>query len=113
MRAPYTSQFKALSTPSGKKAFEAFTAIYNAFGGHVAICAPSLEALKGVWSGLTGHALIEEDVQHVWIVKASEEAPGVAPAQAEVACSVVGCEKFASFIIKKVAYCEEHRKVAR
>jgi hypothetical protein len=34
-------------------------------------------------------------------------------AVARVKCSVPSCTELASFIIKRVAYCAEHRKVAR
>jgi hypothetical protein len=37
----------------------------------------------------------------------------VRPAPAEVQCSVLGCERSASFIIRKIAYCEKHRRVAK
>lgn len=34
-------------------------------------------------------------------------------AAAKVKCSVLGCERLASFIIRKTAYCEQHRGVAK
>lgn len=34
-------------------------------------------------------------------------------AAAHVKCSILGCTKLAAFIIRKVAYCEQHRGVAK
>ena len=74
---PTTSQFKSATTPSGKKAFEAWCAVYTNFDNHVAICAPTIEALKARYQQFTGQELIAEKAQHVWIVafSALEDAP--------------------------------------
>lgn len=36
----------------------------------------------------------------------------VRPAPSDTRCSVLGCERLASFIIHKIAYCETHRSMA-
>ncbi len=36
----------------------------------------------------------------------------IRPAPSDIKCNVLGCTRLASFIIKRVAYCEEHKKVA-
>jgi hypothetical protein len=74
LKLPFSSQFRIGRTPSGKKAFEAWTAIWGNYGNNVAISAPSLEALRHAWWQITGQELIADGVQHVWIVKAEKEA---------------------------------------
>ncbi len=116
MTVPRTTQFRSLSTPSGKKAFDAYTATWTNYGKHVAISAPTLEALKEVYKQIVGVELIAEAAQHVWIVKADGvgEAPVSSdPRGAEIPCSVPGCTELTSFIIKRKAYCMEHRGQAK
>lgn len=36
----------------------------------------------------------------------------VRPAPSDAKCSVVGCGRLATFVIRKIAYCKEHRKVS-
>ena len=36
----------------------------------------------------------------------------IRPAPSDVKCNVLGCPSMASFIIKKIAYCEQHRRLA-
>ena len=105
---PTTTQFRALTTPSGKKAIEAWSAITSlGWGKDIAICAPTLEILKEEWKRITQQELIVESAQHVYIVSADNEmknAPDVAPAAAKVSCQF--CGRAASFIIRKIAVCE-------
>jgi hypothetical protein len=110
---PSTSRFREARTPSGKKAFEAWTAVSDRLG--VAFCTPTLDELKQIWREVIGTELIAEAAQHVWIVAFStlDDAPHDKPSPANVACSVLGCKQQASFIIRKIAYCKEHRGVAR
>lgn len=65
-----TVQFKEQRTPSGKKAFEAWCAIYENDGNNIAICAPTLDKLEEAWSKFSTGALNKAMAQHVWIVKA-------------------------------------------
>jgi len=110
---PTTSQFKSAKTPSGKKAFEAWVAVYMNYGKHAAIAAPTLDTLKEVYAQLTGRELIADAAQHVWIVRAEkdelQDAPRAAPAAAHVACCVKNCKNEASFIIDREAYCYAHK----
>jgi len=113
MTVPTSSQFKSLSTPSGKKAFEAYTAGWENGGKNIFISAPTLELLKDAYKHIVGKELIVEAVQHVWIVKAEDvkEAPiSSDPRGAEIKCSIDGCGNHASFIIDKKEYCFAHRK---
>jgi len=69
----YSSQFRAVQTPSGKKAFEAWTAVWIHCGRELAISAPTLEELKAAWERMVvDPALNIEKVQHVWIVSAGD-----------------------------------------
>lgn len=66
-----TTQFKQVSTPSGKRAFEAYTAVWTNDGKNVAISAPTLEALAEAWHSITGLVLDGTLAQATWIVKAN------------------------------------------
>jgi hypothetical protein len=107
-----TTQFRALTTPSGKRAFEAYIAVWmngDSIDGanNVAITSPSIRALEIAWQQITGSKLDAAKVQHVYIVAANDEmknAPDVAPASAKVSCQF--CGRAASFIIRKIAVCE-------
>jgi hypothetical protein len=103
-----TTQFRALTTPSGKKAVEAWTAVWQDFNDEIALCAPTLEALQRKWKDFCPNLELNPAwVQHVYIVSADSEAknaPDVAPASAKVACQF--CGRQASFIIRKIAVCE-------
>ena len=103
-----TTQFRALTTPSGKKAFEAYCAVFRNDDKNIVIAAPTIEALQEAWRKFdNGTELNVEAVQHVYIVSADNEmknAPDVAPAAAKVSCQF--CGRAASFIIRKIAVCE-------
>jgi hypothetical protein len=101
-----TTQFRALTTQSGKRAFEAYCAVWTDCTVEMALCAATFEALKNKWADIFPNlALDESRVQHVFIVAASEEAPTVKDARgAEVKCQF--CGRQASFIIRKIAVCE-------
>ncbi len=103
------TQFKQLTAPSGKKAFEAVVAVWNFCGDEVCIAAPNITALEDAWKRIVtmGPDLDLERVQHIFIVAASDEAPKARPEGVDVKCSA--CEREAAFIIKRVAYCESHR----
>lgn len=64
-----TTQFKELKTPSGKRAFEAYVAVYANDGAHVVIAAPTLDALEVAYEKLTGQQLVKEKAQHCFIVQ--------------------------------------------
>lgn len=103
------TQFKQRETPSGKKAVEAFSAVWFFCGEEVFIGAATLEALRTAWKRIVtvGPELDESRVQHVFIVSASNEAPSVAPAPAYVKCN--RCKDEASFIIGRLPYCARHK----
>lgn len=65
-----TVQFKEQRTPSGKKAFEAYCAVYDNDGANIVICAPTLDKLDTAWSKFCELPLNRDNAQHVWIVKA-------------------------------------------
>jgi len=109
MTLPTTHQFRSATTQSGKRAFEAYVAIYANNGKHMMIGAPTLEALKDAWLQVTESTtdLNPIGAQHVWIVRADSElkdAPDVSPAAAKAACNF--CGRQASFIIHRIATCE-------
>jgi hypothetical protein len=107
MTLPTTTQFRSATTPSGKKAYEAYVAIYENCGKNVMIGAPTLALLEEIWKGFSPQTLVIERAQHVWIVKVDSEmkdAPDVKPAAASVACHF--CGRQASFIIHRIATCE-------
>ena len=69
MTLPVTTQFKETQTPSGKKAIEAYCAVWEEGG--IAICAPTIAKLEAAWKLLTATALpVPLEAQRVWIVKA-------------------------------------------
>lgn len=72
MKTPETKQFKAVATPSGKKAFEAQLAVWMNDGKNVAIAAPTLADLKVVYKQIAGSELIAEAAQKVWIIRAEK-----------------------------------------
>lgn len=105
-------QFRSLATPSGKKAFEAYVAIWPNDGKNIAIATPTLKSLKDAYKQVTGHELIAEAAQHVWLVKAERDndAPtSPNPRGAILNCDVFACKNQASFIKDKRALCSAHR----
>jgi hypothetical protein len=105
---PATTQFRSTTTQSGKKAFEAWCAVLTHNSEEIAICAPTLEGLRGAWQLVTQQVKLDESrVQHVWIVafEKLDDAPETKNARgAAVACHF--CGRQASFIIRKIATCE-------
>jgi len=112
---PNVTQFNVVRTPSGKKAYEGWAGSFKNWNGQeFTLVAPSLDDLKQIFEQVTSNELIVEGAQHIWIVSAEkdappDDAPGVKPAAANVACSVTGCTKQAAFIINRKSLCEEHR----
>lgn len=65
-----TTQFKAVATPSGKRAYEAVCAVHRSNEhGEVMIAAPTLEALVIAWRRMTASELDATKAQYVWVVK--------------------------------------------
>lgn len=65
-----TTQFKQVRTPSGRVAYEAWTAVYDR-GQHIAISAPTLAQLEQAWKDLPyiTQPFQPAMAQHTWIVK--------------------------------------------
>lgn len=109
-----TSQFRQLTTQSGKKAFEAYIAVRDDNGEHVVLGAPTLGKLAALWKRMTGCELIAHEAQHVYIVAAKDGAPPDAnsvrdPRGASIPCHVEGCKEQADFIIHSTGFCKRHR----
>jgi hypothetical protein len=105
MTLPTTTQFRSTTTQSGKRAFEAWSAISERLG--IAICAPTLDKLAERWKEIVGTELVRSGADHVWIVafEKLDDAPETKNARgATVACHF--CGRQASFIINRIATCE-------
>jgi hypothetical protein len=70
-----SDQFKEVNF-EGRKAFEGFSAVLNADGVHVALVAPSLDALDEVWQRFHVRPVDRDKAQKVYLVKAPSSAEG-------------------------------------
>lgn len=71
-----TDQFSAV-TDNGRRAYEAYVAIWARYDGeHIAISAPSMDALERVWISITQNPLETEKAQKVLIVSAKSAQAG-------------------------------------
>lgn len=66
-----THQFKQVTTPSGRVAYEAWTAVYNNYGQNVALSAPTLALLEKLYAKFFPEAdkFNAAMAQHTYIVK--------------------------------------------
>lgn len=68
----HADQFNVVTTPSGKKAYEAHCAIWRSREREVMIAAPTLEELELAWMHITGISFNPAEAQHVYVVKAEK-----------------------------------------